>query len=168
MQISTTTLKTTPFQIGPLGINVLHSALPHLAHDPTDRVTQTVSKLPNGVYAVTFTNSPNGDTIFLPFQPDQIRSIELPANPGPGGATKFLTANLDGCCMFIDIKNNGNIIVYHANASAGVTPTPQQSATMPTFQTPACLAQLDALYTAASVYYNGAPTTLYLAFKKVR
>ena len=70
--------------------------------------------------------------------------------------------------MFIDVKNNGNIVDYHANATAGVAPTPQQSATMPTFQTPACLAQLDALYTAASVYYNGAPTTLHLAFKKAR
>ncbi len=175
MQITPRTLKTTPFTIGPIGIRMAPNpppspALPHFARDPTDRVNPTLTKQPNGIYAVTFTANPAGSTIFLPYRPDEIHSIRLPANPGVGGATTFLTANLDGCCMFVDVATGGDVIVYHANASVGVTPTVQQSATMPTFQTAACLLQLNTLYQNAAPYYGGPllPIAHHIAFRKAR
>jgi hypothetical protein len=161
-------MRSHPFQVGPIGIHISHSAPPHFAHDATDRVNQTVTKSPNGVYNITFHNAPTGDTIFLPYRPDEVHSIRLPGNPGLGGARTFLTANLDGCCMFLDVKTNGDIVVYHANASLGVTPTVQQSATQPTYQTPTCLAQLNTLYTNASAHYNGTPNSHHVGFAKAR
>jgi hypothetical protein len=59
--------------------------------------------------------------------------------------------------MFVEVKANGNVVVYHANASTGVAPTVQQSATQPTYQTPGCLAQLGNLYAAAAAHYAGTP-----------
>lgn len=169
MPISINKLRTSPLQIGPVGIRVSHTAIPHFAHDPTDRVIQNiVARNPhNNVWGVQMQTNPAGDTIYLPYRPAEIHSIRLPANPGAGGATIFLTANLDGCCMFLEVKNNGDIIVYHANSQVGV-PTAQQSATMPTFQTPACLADLDAMYQAARAHYNGTPTSMQVALKKSR
>lgn len=167
MRITPQSLRSNPFQIGPIGIAITHNAPPHVAHNPNDRVSQTLTRRPNGVYGVTFNNSPTGDTLYLPYRPDEVHSIRLPANPGHGGARTFLTANLDGCCMFIDVKTNGDLVVYHANASAGVTPTVQQSATQPTFQTGACLTQLDHLYNIASAHYAGA-NSHHVAFAKAR
>ena len=168
ISLSPKSMKLNPFSIGPIGIQVIHSALPHFAHDASDRVNQVFSKKgPNGVYDITFSKNLAGNTIFLPFAPNEIRSIRLPGNPGPGGATYFLTANLDGCCIFLDLKANGDIVVYHANATTGVAPTAQQSATLPTFQTPACLTQLHTLYTNASTYYPGA-NTHHVGFRKTR
>jgi hypothetical protein len=158
MQITPKTMKSVPFSIGPLGIQVVHNAGAHFAHNGADRVTKTIAKNQNNnVYQIQMQNSPTGDTVFLPYRPNEVHSIELPGNPGAGGPTCFLTANLDGCCMFVEVKTNGNVVVYHANASTGVTPTIQQSATQPTYQTQGCLAQLANLYTTASGYYAGTP-----------
>jgi hypothetical protein len=165
--VSQAAMKTSPYQIGPVGIRITHTAVPHFAHDATDRVTQTVQRSPNGVYNVTFGMAAGGDTIYLPYRPDEIHSIRLPANPGPAGARFFHTANLDGCCMFIDVKTNGDLVVYHANSTIGVAPTVQQSATQPTFQTPGCLTNLQNLYNGASAHYPGA-NTHHVAFAKAR
>jgi len=168
MDLSPQSMKGHPFQIAPNGIRVTHSANPHFAHDPTDRVDQTIRRTPAGVYNVTFQNAAGGSTIYLPYRPDEIHSIRLPANPGVGGPSSFITANLDGCCMFLDVKVGGDIIVYHANATLGVSPSMQQSATQPLFQTPACLTQLTTLYTNAAVHYAGTANTHHVAFAKAR
>jgi hypothetical protein len=168
MHLTPDTMKKKPFQIKSINTNVLHTAAPHYVHDYADNMTQTLTRLVNGVYNVNLARSAGGDTVYLPFKPDEIHSMRLPANPGAGDATTLLTANLDGCCMFIDKKTNGDIIVYHGNAAAGVTPTAQQSATMPTFQTAGCLQQLDVLYNGAAAYYNGTPNAHHVALKKAR
>lgn len=118
---------------------------PHIVHDPNVRLTQTlVPVAANNQYRVTLAADPNGDTIYLPYQPEQIHSLVLPAAP-LGGVKNFLTANLTGCWIYIEVKTNGNIVVYHANRSAGVSPTEEQSATNPVFQTPECIEGLDDL-----------------------
>lgn len=167
MQLTPKNMRQVPFSVGPVGIQVLNNTGSHFAHAATDRVIKTIRKNPNNnVYQIQMQTNPTGDTIFLPYRPNEIHSIELPGNPGAGGPTCFLTANLDGCCMFVDRKANGNIVVYHANATTGVAPTVQQSATQPTYQTPGCRQQLANLYTAASANYAGSATVGQVALQK--
>jgi len=162
-------LRSIPYRMAPVGITITHNAHPHYVHDPTVRVRQTVTKDPNNnVRQVALAVDPAGDTIYLPYRPNEIHSVQLAANPLPGGATNFLTANLDGCCMFIDVKTTGNVVVYHANASTGVAPTPQQSASQPWFQTLACVQELDREYTAAAVHYNGTANANHQRLLKAR
>ena len=135
--------------------NELHVAGAHHVHDPADRVVQTLAPLANGSCTVSFTKNAAGDTIYLPYSHDKIRSVLLPGNPGVGGPTMFLTANLDGCCMYMDVKQNGDVAVFHSNAITNVSPTMVQSATMPTFQTPGCRQLLASQYDTAKTYYAG-------------
>jgi hypothetical protein len=161
-------IRSTPLLIGPKGIQTLNPgpAHPHYAHDPADRVRCTITPNPNGVSMVNFTNDPVGDTYFLPYRPNEVHSMRLPANPGFPAV--FLTANLDGCWMFIDKKTNGDLVVYHANASAGVAPTLQQSATQPTFQTAGAIAALLGHYVTATPFYAGTANALHFELRKSR
>ncbi len=161
-------LHSTPYIITHTNVNMLATAGPHHVHAPADRKTEQfgVCGYANLV-RVTFNGNPAGDTYYLPFTANNMHSMQLPANPGFNAV--FITANLDGCWMFVDRKNNGNVVVYHANASGPTySPTAQQSATTPLYQTPAALGQLNNLYNAASPYYNGTPTTNHYVLRKDR
>jgi len=110
----------------------------------------------NNLYKVNFSRDPqHGKTVYLPFAADRIHSIVLPGNPAADEPKTFMTANLDGCAIFIDVKQNGDVIVYHANSSTGTAPTAQQSATNPTFQKASCTQIIDYLYGLASAWHNG-------------
>lgn len=158
MDLSPTTLRKTPLTIAPMGnINRTYAHGTDIGHDVNDRVKLVFTKNAHqNVYAVQPQKDAAGDTVFLPFHHDEIHSVELPANPGAGGPTKFLTANLDGCCMFIEVRAGGNVVVYHANAITGFAPTAMQSATQPTYQTAGALNQLGVLHNTAAANYAGA------------
>ncbi|HRI62613.1 MAG TPA: hypothetical protein PK156_00200 [Polyangium sp.] len=144
-RVKRSNLSRHPFTIESPG-GYPHNPGPVVVHDPAVRVRQTLTKRANNnQYRVTLTRDDNGDTVYLPYQPEQIHSIELPAAPA-NGVRNFLTANLTGCWIFIELKANRNIVVYHANRSAGVSPTDEQSATDPMFQTEAARLGLLDLY----------------------
>jgi len=168
MPISTATLATAPYVITHANVNVLTNANPHYVHDPADRKDEAYAGLGYAnLTRVSFTNNPAGSTYYLPFMANTIRSMELPANPGFNAL--FVTANLDGCWIFVDYKANGNVVVFHANASGPVvSPTPQQSATDPLFQTPAAIAQLNTLYNNAVGHYAGTATQARWVLRKDR
>ena len=157
MQLSPSSMRKTPFAVAPMGnINRTHTHGTDIGHDVNDRVNLSFNKHAHqNVYDVQPQKDPAGNTVFLPFHADEVHSVELPANPGAGGPTKFLTPNLDGCCMFIEVRAGGNVVVYHANAITGFAPTVQQSATQPTFQTAGALNQLGVLHNTASANYAG-------------
>jgi hypothetical protein len=162
MQLNPKNMKRIPFSVGNCGnVPITLTSGQHKIHSfATSRVKKTITKTQhNNVFAITMIVDQTADTVYLPFSRDYIHSIELPAIP-PAGVECFLTANLDGCCMFIEVKTNGNIVVYHANMFTGASPTAVQSATQPTFQTPACLTGLNNLYTAASAHYAGTANSI--------
>jgi len=98
-----------------------------------------------------------GDTIYLPFTPDEISSLILPDPAAAGCVTKFLTASLSGCKFFVDtITGSSDLVVYHANAKQHA-PAGHLSGTHPTLETPAATNMLDGLYATAQNYYSGAP-----------
>jgi len=168
MPITSASLNATPYVITHTPVNILNTTGFHHVHDPADRKTEVTGVLGYAnLVRVTFNNNPPRQIYYLPFTANNIHSMELPANPGFPAV--FITANLDGCWIFVDRKNNGNVVVYHANASGPTySPTMQESATQPLYQTPAAVGQLDALYTAAEPYYNGTPTTNHWVLKKPR
>jgi hypothetical protein len=171
MQVTVDSIKTTPFRIPALNTVgfTIHSNGNHHWYDfNSARGTQSVSPYSGNVKNVSFTKGVGGSTVFLPFSRDEIHSIVLPANPV--GVTTVITPNLDGCCVFLETRANGEMVMYHANSITGVSPTMLQSATQPSYQTGACLTQLSAMYTAAhndhAATYGG--TSTYVAFKKAR
>lgn len=168
MPITPTTLAATPYVITHSPVNILNTNGNHHVHDPADRKDEAYAGMGYAhLVRVTFAGNPAGTTYFLPFTANNIHSMLLPANPGFNAL--FVTANLDGCWVFVDRKNNGDVAVYHANASgAGISPTAQQSATTPLFQTVAAVNQLDNLYAAAAPHYAGTPTTNHYVLKKDR
>ena len=171
MQVTVSSIKSTPFRIAALNVPgmITHTHGNHHWYDfNSARGTHSVAKYSGNVKDVTFAGGAAGNTVFLPYSRDEVHSIVLPANPV--GVTTVITPNLDGCCVFVEKRNNGEIIVYHANRVTGVSPTMLQSATQPTFQTPACLTHLSTMYAAAradhAAGYVG--TSTYVAFKKAR
>lgn len=167
MHLSPGTLRKTPFLIANMAnVQRTYTNGTDVGHVATDRVKLNFTKSAHqNVYMVQPTHDPNGNTIYLPFHLDEVHSVQLPANPGAGGPTIFLTANLDGCCMFIEVKAGGNVVVYHANAATGFAPTAMQSATQPTFQTAGALNQIVTLHNAATANYPGA-TQMTVALRK--
>lgn len=167
MPITTATIAATPYVITHSPVATLHVNGRHQAHDPADRKDTQFAAIGANLTRVSFATNLAGHVYYLPFSATNIHSMELPANPGFPAV--FVTANLDGCWIFLDRKANGNVVVYHANSSgAGFSPTVQQSATTPLFQTPAAIGDLNALYAAAAVHYNGVATTNHWVLKKDR
>jgi hypothetical protein len=168
MTITRTNLGTTPYVINHRNVNQLAAVGNHRVHDPLDRKTAQYAPWGNqsNVTAVSFIDNPNGTTYYLPYSHDNIHSMELPANPG--FYALFVTANLDGCWIFVEHKNNGNVVVYHANSITGVSPTVQQSATDPLFQTNAAWIRNAALYIAARAHYAATPNQALWVLRKNR
>jgi hypothetical protein len=159
MPITPATLNTTPYVITHSPVNTLAVNGSHHAHDPADRKTEAYSGIGANLERVTFANNVAGNTYYLPFSANNIHSMRLPANPG--FPALFVTANLDGCWIWVERKNNGDVVVYHANSSGpGLSPTVAQSATQPLFQTGAAQLALQALYVGARNYYTPAHTTM--------
>ncbi|MFT3769369.1 MAG: hypothetical protein QM820_28360 [Minicystis sp.] len=123
----------------------------------------------SNVYQVNFALAAGGDTFFLPYGNDQIHAIRLPAAAGP--VTTVLTANLSGCAIFIERKQNNDVVFYHANGvtdaltGAAVSPTALESSTQPTFQTGGAYMRLFRLYEEARAHYPGAVTEVRALFK---
>jgi len=131
MAIAVATLAHVPYEItGPTPAQV-YSAPPIFAYNwNAARVTTATSPSTAGRTKVTLTLNPAGDTIFLPFQQNEVHSVYLPmaaiAAAGGGGVTGFLTPNLSGCRIYIDkVVGTNDLVIYHANALAsGAYPGP--------------------------------------------
>jgi len=110
--------------------------------------------------------NPAGDTIFLPFQINQVHSVYINmAAAGMGGVTGFLTPNLSGCRIYIDrVVGTNNLVIYHTNA-VGIGPYIKPGQVAPSNppdpldmdkETPARLQALDAQYTTSKAYWTAA------------
>lgn len=168
MPISRATIQTTPYYINQAATPTLNVNGNHRVHDPNARWDEVHTPQNANLVGVTFTrNDATGTTYYLPFSHNNIHSLHLPANPG--FAATLVTANLDGCWMFVEHKADGSVVVYHANAfGPGMAPTAQQSATDPQFQTAAAQNHLDQSFTAAAAHYNGVATVRTHRLRKPR
>ncbi len=123
MAIAVATLAHVPYEItGPTPVQVYH-APPVFAYDwNAARVTTATSPSTAGRTKVTLTLNPAGDTIFLPFQQNEVHSVYLATAAilaAGGGVTGFLTPNLSGCRIYIDkVVGTNDLVIYHANALA--------------------------------------------------
>jgi len=162
------TLYEIPSSLNPPTVHTIPPAV--FAYDGNAaRVTVTTSPTTAGRTHLTLALNPAGDTIFLPFQADQVHSVYIDmaaiAAAGHGPVTGFLTTNLSGCRIYIDkVVGTNNLVIYHTNAVAiGPYIKPGQVAPLNPpdpldmdKETPARLQALDAQYTTSKAYWAGA------------
>ena len=124
-----------------------------------------------GITALRPAVDPAGDTYFLPFSANQICSMVLPI-PVAGAPQSFLTADMDGCRVFVDRVSPPivpgaaavppgapeSLVIYHVNNIAN-SPPPGAPVNL---EIPACTAQLTALRTLARADLAAAPYNLIL------
>lgn len=123
MAITVASLAGTPYEIPPTpAVPQVHTAPPVFAYDwNAARVAVATSPSTAGRTKLTLTLNAAGDTIFLPFQQNEVHSvyIDTAAIVAAGGVTGFLTPNLSGCRIYIDkVVGTNNLVIYHANALA--------------------------------------------------
>ena len=159
------TLYEIPSSLNPPTVHTIPPAV--FAYDGNAaRVTVTTSPTTAGRTHLALALNPAGDTIFLPFQRNQVHSVYIDmAAAGMGGVTGFLTPNLSGCRIYIDkVVGTNNLVIYHTNAVAiGPYIKPGQVAPLNPpdpldmdKETPARLQALDAQYTTSKAYWAGA------------
>jgi hypothetical protein len=68
-----------------------------------------------------------------------------------------LLERLSGCCIYLERKANGDVVMFHANTVAN-SPDARTGATQPTYQTGGALVALNRLHAVASASYAGATT----------
>jgi hypothetical protein len=126
-------------------------------------LTKTYPKKPDdtsgaGRYLLQLRPDIAGDTIYLPYAWDEIHSVRLPANPRANPDLPWIdtviTANLSGCCIYVERRWPSNdLIFYHAN-SVKNSPSAIESATKPRVQPHDALLALKKLYEDASARYT--------------
>ena len=169
MALPIASLTGTPYEIaaGPPPLAVRHAAPPVFAYDwNAFRVTVTTNPTTMGRTHVTSAQNAAGDTIFLPFQQNQVHSVYIQTGLAyAAGVRGFITVNLSGCRLYIDrVTGSNDLIIYHANALAiGPYIKPGQVAPLNPpdpldmdKETPARLQALDAQYTTSKAYWAGA------------
>lgn len=92
---------------------------------------------------IHITHDANGDGVYIPWGMGEIHSVDIPANQ-LNNISYFFTAQMQGCQLIVDRMTDGSYRFHHANSLQ--SPTAQQSATQPTFQTQATLNDLAALH----------------------
>ena len=159
------TLYEIPSSLNPPTVHTIPPAV--FAYDGNAaRVTVTTSPTTAGRTHLTLALNPAGDTIFLPFQRNQVHSVYIDmAAAGMGGVTGFLTPNLSGCRIYIDrVGVTNNLVIYHTNA-VGTGPYIKPGQVAPSNppdpldmdkETPARLQALDAQYTTSKAYWTAA------------
>lgn len=121
MAIAVATLAHVPYEIGDIGPPKVYNAPPIFAYNwNAARVTTATSASTAGRTKISFTLSAAGDTIFLPFNQNQVHSVHLStAAIAAAGVTGFITANMSGCRLYIDkVVGTNDLVIYHANALA--------------------------------------------------
>ncbi len=123
MALPIASLTGTPYEIaaGPPPLAVRHAAPPVFAYDwNAFRVTVTTNPTTMGRTHVTSAQNAAGDTIFLPFQQNQVHSVYIQTGLAyAAGVRGFITVNLSGCRLYIDrVTGSNDLIIYHANALA--------------------------------------------------
>ncbi|MFL5698282.1 MAG: hypothetical protein ACJ797_14425 [Ktedonobacteraceae bacterium] len=164
MAIAVATLANTPYEIaGPTPAQV-YNAPPIFAYDWNAARVTTATGPSNpslGRTKVTLTLNAGGDTIFLPFQADQVHSVYLPtAAIAAAGVTGFLTPNLSGCRIYIDkVVGTNELVIYHANALAsGAYPGPYNPLNLDK-ETGIRTQALDTQYRNSKAYWTAATPT---------
>ncbi len=114
----------------------------HRLHDFKNcRMNHTVRSSGTGMSIIVLTSAPDGDTVYLPWGKGEIHSVDIPFDPA--NVKYFFTAQMQGCRLTIDRKEDGSYVVYHANTHKD--PTGEQSATQPTYQNPDGVIDLERL-----------------------
>lgn len=85
----------------------------------------------------------NGDVVYIPWGMGEIHTVEIP-QAELGNITLFVTAQMQGCQLVVNKMTDGSYRFHHGNSLQ--SPTAQQSATNPMFQTPAALTDLAHLH----------------------
>jgi hypothetical protein len=159
MAIAVATLANTPYEIGDAAPPKVYNAPPIFAYDwNAARVTTATSPSTAGRTKVTLTLNAGGDTIFLPFNQNQVHSVYLPtAAIAAAGVTGFITANMSGCRLYIDkVVGTNDLVIYHANAlGTGAIPGPPDPLKMDQ-ETSARVRKLDDLYHTSQAYWAAA------------
>lgn len=163
MAITVASLAGTPYEI-PSTLNPpqVHTAPPVFAYDwNAARVTVAPSPTTGGRTKLTLTLNPaGGDTIFLPFQINEVHSVYLDtaAIVAAGGVTGFLTPNLSGCRLYIDKEvGTNNLVIYHANAlGTGAYPGPADNPLNMDKETGIRAGALDTQYRTSKAYWAAA------------
>jgi len=161
MAITVASLAGTPYEIPPTpAVPRVHTAPPVFAYGWNNaRVTVATGPSTAGRTKVTLTLNAAGDTIFLPFQQNEVHSvfIDTAAIVAAGGVTGFLTPNLSGCRIYIDkVVGTNNLVIYHANALAtGPYPGPPTPNPLDMDkETAARAAALDTQYRNSKAYWT--------------
>jgi hypothetical protein len=159
MAITVASLAGTPYEIPPTpAVPQVHTAPPVFAYDWNNaRVAVVTGPSTAGRTKVTLTLNAAGDTIFLPFQQNEVHSvfIDTAAIVAAGGVTGFLTPNLSGCRIYIDkVVGTNNLVIYHANAlGTGPYPGPVNPLNMDK-ETAARAQALDTQYRNSKAYWT--------------
>jgi hypothetical protein len=97
-----------------------------------DGPTMSVSIVPNAA----------GNVVYIPWGMGEIHWVEIPAAQ-LANIDLFFTAQMQGCQLVVNKMDDGSFRFHHGNSLQ--SPTAQDSATRPTFQTPAALTDLTRL-----------------------
>jgi hypothetical protein len=106
------------------------------------RATHTLERSGDAI-KVKIAPDPNGDVVYIPWGIGEIHSVEIP-QADLANINLFVTAQMQGCQLVVNKMDDGSFRFHHGNSSQ--SPTAQQSATRPTFQTPAALVDLNRLH----------------------
>lgn len=121
------------------------------------RVSFALTLISGIKYRVDFhppTTYPTCKAVYLPFLPNNIASAVLPA--AEPGVDHFFTDGLSGCAILVDRLPDGNLVVYHANAS-GLSPTALETTKDPSYEKPSAVAVMESYRRAARAHsYPGA------------
>lgn len=144
----------------------VHIAPPVFAYEwSAVRVAVTTSPGTGGRTKVTPAKNAAGDTIFLPFQQNEVHSVHIQTGAAyAAGIRGFITPNLSGCRIYIDkVAGTNDLVIYHTNALAiGRYVKPGRLATDPPDpldmdkETVARTQALDAQHTNSRAYWTSA------------
>lgn len=128
-------------------IGVIHPAPAHLGqqrlHTFTNaRATHTTTAQGKAI-DIGIVPDVNGDVVYIPWGMGEIHSVEIP-QAELANINLFVTAQMQGCQLVVNKMTDGSYRFHHGNSLQ--SPSAQQSATNPTFQTPAALTDLDNLH----------------------
>jgi hypothetical protein len=81
----------------------------------------------------------HGDVVYIPWGLGEIHSVAIP-QADLANISMFVTAQMQGCQLVVNKMDDGSYRFHHGNSLQ--SPTAQDSATRPTFQTPLALTDL--------------------------
>ncbi|ARN21037.1 hypothetical protein [Piscinibacter gummiphilus] len=137
-------------RVASLGVqNAIGVVRPHPAVNGDQRThafthaRATLAITPNGgTMNLSIVPDVNGDVVYIPWGLGEIHSVHIP-QAELANISLFVTAQMQGCQLVVNKMDDGSYKFHHGNSLQ--SPTAQDSATRPTFQTPAALTDLTRL-----------------------